>query len=175
MNNTANSDLAGRTCETRILCLGNELLADDSFGLVVAEHLRLCTAPETEVVSTPEAGFHLLDYVLNTRRLVVVDSVMTGKAPVGTIYVLHEDELNVITGGSPHYVGLYESLVLGRTLNLRVAEEVVIVAVEIADCTTLGGEMHSALQAAIPEVIRIVQTLMAEPGKSASRERGISL
>jgi len=159
----------------RVLCLGNELLADDSFGLVVADHLRLCTAPDVDVVSTPEAGFHLLDYVVNTRRLVVVDSVMTGKAPVGTIYVLHEGELNVITGGSPHYVGLYESLVLGRTLNLRVAEEVVIVAVEIADCTTLGGEMDSALHSAIPEVVRIVRTLLTEPGKSAPRGRGISL
>lgn len=149
-------------CDTRVLCLGNELLRDDSLGHVVAGHLRPYANADTEVVSTSESGFHLLDYLLNTRRLVVVDSVLTGKAPVGTIYVLRDNELNVVAGGSPHYVGLYESLVLARRLDLPVAEEVIIVAVEIADCSTLGGEMHSALRAAIPEVIGIVLSMVTD-------------
>lgn len=171
VNSTSRFDSAVRACDTRILCLGNELLADDSFGHVVADHLRPYATPETEIVSTPEAGFHLLDYVLNTRRLVVVDSVLTGKAPVGTIYVLREDELNVLTGGSPHYVGLHESLLLARTLSLPVAKEVIIVAAEIADCTTLGGKMHSDLRTVIPEVVRIVRgiTESGEPVPTQSR------
>ena len=146
----------------RILCLGNELLADDSFGHVVADHLHRYATPEIEVVSTPEAGFHLLDYILNTRRLVVVDSVQTGKAPVGTVYVFRDKDLQIASGSSPHYVGLYESVLLARSLGLAVAGEIVIVAVEIADSTTLGAEMHSALRAAIPEVVQIVRDIMAE-------------
>ena len=167
MNSAPGHDSAEPTCETRILCLGNDLLADDSFGHVVASHLLPYATGDTEIISTPEAGFHLLDYVLDTRRLIVVDSVLTGNAPVGTIHVLHDDELNVVAGGSPHYVGLYESMVLARTLHLRVAKEVVLVAVEIADCTTVGGEMNSALYAAMPEVVRIV--------RSITRERSLDL
>lgn len=172
MNNAPDNDSASRSCNTRILCLGNELLADDSFGHVIAEQLRPFAGEGTEIVSTPEAGFHLLDYVLETRRLIVVDSVLTGKAPIGTIYVLKENELNVVTGGSPHYVGLCEPLALARLLNLRVAEEVVIVAVEIADCTTVGGDLGAVLRAKVPEVIRIIRAI-TESGRPIAMQSGI--
>jgi hydrogenase maturation protease len=160
VNKAAHPEAPARGCDTRILCLGNELLADDSLGHVVANYLRSCLIAETEIVNTPEAGFHLLDYLLDTQRLLVIDSVLTGNAPVGAIHVLREEELNVITGGSPHYVGLRESLLLARALSLTVAEEVVIIAVEIADCTTLGRMMHPAVRRAIPEVIRIARDLL---------------
>jgi hydrogenase maturation protease len=160
VNETAPPEAPAPVYDTRILCLGNELLADDSLGYMVADHLRSYPIGEIEIVSTPEAGFSLLDYFLDTRRLLVVDTVLMGKAPVGTIYVLREEELNVVAGGSPHYVGLYESLVLARALGLPVAEEVVIIAVEIADCTTLGRTMHPAVRRAIPEVIRIARDML---------------
>jgi hydrogenase maturation protease len=99
---------------------------------------------------------------LNTRRLVVVDSILTGKAPVGTTYVFREDELKIAGGTSPHYVGLYESILLGRTLGLQVADEVVIVGVEIADCSTFDGTLHPAVRAAIPEVVQIVGNIISD-------------
>ena len=46
----------------RILCLGNELLADDAFGLVAAEELRR-RFPQLDVVFTTDSGFHLIDYL----------------------------------------------------------------------------------------------------------------
>ena len=151
---------ATRKLTTRVLCLGNELLADDSLGSVVAEHLRQFVPPEVEVISTPEAGFHLLDYVLHVQRLVVVDSVITGTAVPGTIYALHENELQAVPGGSPHYVGLYETLALARVLGLPVAEEVFFFAVEAADCSTLGGEMDPGVLAAIPTLINMVRDMV---------------
>ncbi|HXY07654.1 MAG TPA: hydrogenase maturation protease [Terriglobales bacterium] len=144
----------------RVLCLGNELLADDSLGGIVAEQIRQFAPADVEVVSTPEAGFHLLDYVLNVRRLVVVDTVMTGTGPPGTIYAFHDHELETVPGGSPHYVGLYETLTLARCLELPVADEVVFLAVEAADCSTLGGEMHPGIRAVVPSIIRMVRELL---------------
>lgn len=144
----------------RILCLGNDLLADDSLGIIVAEQIRQLVPSNVEVISTAESGFHLLDYVLDTRRLVVVDTVVTGSAPPGTIYAFHDHELQVIPGGSPHYIGLNETLALARQLGLPVAEEVVFLAVEAADCLTLGGEVHPAVRAAIPGLIGMVRNLV---------------
>jgi hydrogenase maturation protease len=154
----------------RILCLGNELLADDSLGSLVAEHIRQFAPAGVEVLSTPEAGFHLLDYVLNVRRLVVVDTLMTGTAPAGTIYVFHEHELKAIPGGSPHYVGLHETLTLARQLGLPVAEEVFFLAVEAVDCSTLGGEMDPAVVAAVPVLVNLVQD-MVRHGANAPVEK----
>lgn len=149
----------------RVLCLGNDLLADDSVGSVVAQQIRQSAPAEVAVLSTPETGFHLLDYVLDTRRLVVIDTVLTGTAPAGTIYVIRDSELKAVPGGSPHYVGLSEVLALARQLGLPVAEEVIVLAVEAADCSTLGGEMHPAVRAALPALVNMVRDMM--PGKPA--------
>jgi len=156
-------------CDARILCLGNDLLADDSFGYAVADRLRPYADAGTEVVSTSETGFYLMDYLLNARVVVVVDSVLTGKAPVGTIYVLGEGELKVVNGGSPHYVGLSESVALARELRMPVAEAVIIVAVEIADCLTMGGRMNPALTAVIPEVLGIVRSIVTSKRRCKTR------
>jgi hydrogenase maturation protease len=141
----------------RILCLGNELLADDSLGCVVAEHIRQFAPAEVEVVSTPESGFHLLDYVVNTSHLVVIDTVVTGTAAPGTVYALQEKDFRTTAGRSPHYVGLQETLVLARALHLPVTETVVVLAVEAADCTTLGGTMHPAVRAAVPVLLGMIR------------------
>ena len=147
-----------RQVTTRVLCLGNDLLADDSLGSLVAEQVRKLALPNVQVVETPEAGFHLLDYVLHIHRLVVVDTVMTGTASPGTIHEFREDELETVPGGSPHYVGLHETLTLGRCLGLPVADKVVFLAVEASDCSTVGGAMHPAVRAAIPSVVRMVRS-----------------
>ncbi len=115
-------------------------------------------------MGTAESGFYLLEQLVDTRRLVVVDSIVTGNAAVGSIHLFREDDLRVVGGGSPHYVGLFECLALARELHLRVAEDVVIVAVEIGDDLTLGGEMHPALTAAIPKVIAIVRQMVTTAG-----------
>jgi hydrogenase maturation protease len=149
-----------REVAIRVLCLGNDLLADDSLGSLVAEHMWQFAPPHVEVIGTPEAGFHLLDYVLNVHRLIVVDTVVTGTASPGTIHEFHENELETVPGGSPHYVGLYETLTLARCLGLPVAEEVIFLSVEAADCSTVGGAMHPAVRAAVPSVARIVRDLL---------------
>ena len=69
---------------TRVLCLGNELLADDALGAVVAEQLRELLPGTAEVVFTSAMGFDLLDDVLGASRLLVVDTIETGTRPPGT-------------------------------------------------------------------------------------------
>ncbi|MGO9862775.1 MAG: hydrogenase maturation protease [Terriglobales bacterium] len=144
----------------RVLCLGNELLGDDALGCVVAERLRPFASEDVEILCTPESGFYLLDCVLNVGRLVVVDTVQTGNAPPGTIYKFRDSELPLVPGGSPHYVGLCESLALGRKLGLAVAEDVIILAVEAGDCLTIGAEMSPQACAALPVLLGMVRGMM---------------
>lgn len=162
MSSTSNSavDRSGsdaQKCDVRVLCLGNDLLGDDSLGSLVAAHVRQFAPANVEVLSTPETGFHLLDYVLNVSCLIVVDTVVTGSAPLGTIYEFRDADLKSLPGGSPHYVGLFEALAVARHLRLPAAEQVLIVAVEAKDCLTVGEDMHSAVVAAIPALIKMVR------------------
>lgn len=144
--------------DVRILCLGNELVADDALGFVAAARLR---EAGLEAVFSPEAGLNLLDSVEGAARLIVVDTLHTGSAPPGTIHVLRPEQLELSAGPPLHYLGLFEALALARRIGLAVPSDVVIVAVEAADCTTVGGAMTPAVEAAIAEVVDCVRRLVA--------------
>lgn len=136
----------------RILCLGNDLIADDAAGIEAAGELRR-RLPGVEVVESSTSGLYLLDEVVGTDCLVVVDAVVTGRAPPGTIHVFGEGDLDVVPGGSQHYVGLFETLSLVRALGLDGPSEVVLVCVEAADTLTIGGRMTPQVRAALPRLV----------------------
>jgi hydrogenase maturation protease len=144
----------------RVLCLGNDILADDALGSIVAERLREFALEGVEVVSTTDTGFYLFDYVSNTSCLVVIDTVVTGASAPGTIYELEEKDFKTTPGGSQHYIGLQETLALVRALNYQVPEIIKVFAVEAADCLTVGGIMHPAVHAAIPVLLDKVRQTM---------------
>jgi hydrogenase maturation protease len=171
---------------TRVLCLGNDLIADDALGVVAARWLcrrlagvgvplppgpgfdpaatiRAFDHPKVgavEVVETALTGMYLLEAVVGASRLIVVDTVVTGTGPPGRVRVLSEGDFTGPPGGSPHYVGLFETLELARGLGLPVPGEVIIVAVEAADYLTVGGRMTASVGAAVPVVVEKVLALL---------------
>jgi hydrogenase maturation protease len=135
-----------------VLCLGNDLLADDALGFRVARALRRDLGTRgrasVDIVETPESGFA---------------SVVTGQAAPGTVYLIEEDEdWKTTPGTSAHYVGLFDALQAGRAMNLPVAKEVVILAVEAADVVSVGGSMTEAVEAVLPVVVSQVQALLGD-------------
>jgi hydrogenase maturation protease len=103
-----------------------------------------------------------MDHLLGARRLLVVDTIVTGRAKPGAISVFTADRVQpAAPGGSPHFLGLFEVLAVGKRLGLPVPEEMVVIAVEASDCTTVGGGMHPDVQSAIPEVVELVGRILA--------------
>jgi len=149
----------------RVLCLGNELLADDAFGKAVAEQASPVLPKTVEVVFSSMSGLNLLEDILGVSRLLVVDTVQTGTAPHGTRFLLREGDILSVPGGSPHFIGLFETLKLARELLLNVPKEVIILAVEAADCLTVGGSMHPAVQAAVPVVVDWIREFVGTPAR----------
>jgi hydrogenase maturation protease len=159
----AASSAPERAVPFRLLALGNDILGDDAFGLIVARRVAELLPERIEVVSSSAAGFHLLDHVTGAARLLVVDVVQTNRAPAGTLFVVREEDVEVVSGGSPHYTGLFEMLAVARQLDLEAPREVLILAVEAADCLTVGGPMHPAVEAAIPEVVELIRSAAESP------------
>jgi hydrogenase maturation protease len=172
-----------------VLCLGNELIADDGVGPVAAralsERLALAAGAEprlapadpavtvraydlpdlgtVELVETALTGMYLLDSIVGASRIIVVDSAVTGAADPGTVMELSEHDLDGPRGASPHYIGLLETLDLARSLGLDVPADIVIVAVEAGDYWTVGGGMTDAVAAAVPLVVdRALKLLSSE-------------
>ena len=141
-----------------LLGLGNDMLADDAIGLHVARLLQpqLAGHPSIDVRETTEMGLALLDFMTGYSVVVIVDSIQTGQASPGSIHELDAAALEHLTGRTPHFVGVTETLALGRHLGLAMPEQVSIFAIEAEDPFTLSTTMTPALQAALPGIVRRV-------------------
>jgi len=137
----------------RLLGLGNEILADDALGILAAREVERRFGDVIQVAESCEAGFNVLDQLLGVSRLLIVDTIVTGKAKPGTIHIFEEDSVqHPLPGQSLHFIGLFEVLAAARRLGLAAPDRVGIIAVEAADCSTVGGEMHRDVRAAIPKI-----------------------
>ena len=153
--------------------MGNDLLADDAFGLVAAEELKRRFS-HLDVVFTTDSGFHLLDHVCDVRLLVVVDSIQTGQVEPGRLYVSRGAGIRSASGPSPHYVGLFETIDLAKQLLHNVPNDVVILAVEVADCLTLGGEMDGRVKSAVDVVCSLVAELAGSISAKGEQQDQVS-
>lgn len=147
-----------------LLGLGNDILTDDAVGLLIARQLRGEFAGDTRIVvhETQEMGLALLDFITGYREVVLVDAVQTNAAPPGTLHELDADGLKNLTGRTPHFLGVGETLALGRKLDLAMPEHVKIFAIEVADAHTLGTDLSPILQNALPGILpRIREALRA--------------
>lgn len=159
----------------RVLGLGSEILADDALGILAAREIEHAYTGQVEVRCSSSAGFGLLDDLLGAARLLVVDTIITGSAKPGTVYVFTSDQVDAAPGGSPHFLGLFEVLEVARRLHLPVPEQSTIIAVEASDCTTVGGPIHPDVLSAIPEVVEWAGQILGigPPGRIARYQHGI--
>jgi hydrogenase maturation protease len=147
-----------------LLGLGNDILTDDAVGLNIAREIRrrLPDRAHVEVKDTCEMGLSLLDYIVGYRDLVLVDAVQTGQAPPGFLHEVGLDDLKVLPGMSPHFLGIGEILALGRVLSMDVPKRVKVFAVEVADPLTLGTQITPALRQAMPSIIERVMAAVQQ-------------
>jgi hydrogenase maturation protease len=148
-----------------LLGLGNDILTDDAVGLQVVRQLRaeLAGQPGVEVRETMEMGLALLDFMTGYREVVIVDAIQTGRGAPGTVHEVDAEGLKNLAGRTPHFLGVGETLALGRQLGLEMPERVRIFAVEVGDPFTLGTEMTPALQEALTDIVARVRDSLPVP------------
>jgi hydrogenase maturation protease len=147
-----------------VLGLGNDILSDDAVGLKVAAEVRrgLPAKADVEVLEVCEMGLALLDLIVGCRELILIDSIQTGSAAPGTLHEITDVAAPTHRAGSPHFLGVGETLALGRWLELPMPERVRVLAIEVADPFTLSTELTPAVAAAVPKAARRVREWLAE-------------
>ena len=138
-----------------LLGLGNDILTDDAIGLHVVRQLQpqLADHPNIEVRETTEMGLALLDFMTGYSAAVIVDSIQTGRAARGTVHEFDGPALQQLTGRTPHFLGVGETLALGRQLGLAMPEQVKIFAIEVGDPFTLSTDITPELESALPAIV----------------------
>jgi hydrogenase maturation protease len=147
---------------TLVLGLGNDLLADDAVGIKAARRLNAELKGRADVCESSLSGIALMEILAGYDRAILIDAVQTGTAPPGTISELSPADLGQVIAPSPHYAGIPEMLALARRLEIAFPQELKIIAVEVADATTIGGAITPAVEAALPEIEKRVREHLAE-------------
>ena len=159
--------------KTLILGVGSSILTDDSVGLVVAGKLgaRLAGRDDVDVGVNEEAGFSLLEESLGYDRLVIIDSILTGREP-GTVMRLSLEDLGrTIHSNSPHGANLATVMELGRQQKMDVPGIVVIYAIEVVDVLTFGEELTPALASRVGAIVdEIIGEVFPEQSDSPDKQ-----
>lgn len=143
-----------------ILCLGNEIISDDGFGPEIARQLTLHSnlLEHTEVIFAPIAGFHLIDLLAGREKVLIIDTIRTGKAAPGTLYNFPACELapshNLTIS---HQISLPIALELGKRIGAKMPRVLDLIAVEAEDLETIREELTPSVRAAIDKAIELIK------------------
>lgn len=163
---------------TLVLGLGNPILGDDGVGWRVAEQVEARLAGPApfagggsgtpvrgvEVDRLSLGGLRLMERLVGYERAVLVDAIVTGQLPAGTVRCLRLDELDDPGAGhtgSAHDASLPAAMTLGRLLGAELPATPWVVAVEAERISDVGEEMSPAVAAAVPVAVDAVLALLA--------------
>lgn len=142
-----------------VLCLGNELVADDAVGY---EIYRRIEQKNWRVEYCGTGGIDLLPKLTGESEVIVVDAVQFGAQP-GTIHVLPWQDLpSAGRAISAHGLGLRETVEIGLTLDPdQMPQHVTLLGIEGICFNRTREAMTVAVANAIDQAVVKLEQLMA--------------
>jgi hydrogenase maturation protease len=138
--------------------LGNPIMSDDGIGLLVCRkiHERLAGY---DLDLACGAGLHVMDSILGYRKAVIVDSMVTGRFPVGSV-------VRIVPGSGPetrraghsHGVGLFEAMDIARACDAPLPDEIVIYGIEVKDPFSIGDRISDGVMGRFEEIVDFIIT-----------------
>ena len=141
---------------TLVIGVGNILRCDDGVGVHVVERLSEVT-PHIDTLDIALGSVEILEAIRDRDRVFIVDAIQAGGKP-GTIYRVEfsrGEEPPKVTHS--HGVDLLTTLRLGESLYPgKMPKEIVLLAVEAKDITTLSESCTSEVQASAEKVVNTI-------------------
>ncbi len=147
-----------------VLGLGNDILCDDAIGIKVVQCLSEAEKQRENVdfKYTCEMGLALLDYIVGYDSLIIIDSIKTGKVLPGTVLEIGIDDVNCAGMTSPHFLGVKETVELGKKLGLSMPGSIYIFAIEIEDPYTVSENLSETLQKQFDNIIKSIKEKISD-------------
>jgi hydrogenase maturation protease len=145
--------------KTLILGIGNTILTDDGVGIRIAQKIKKKN-PNLEVMEASETGVALLDDVVGYDKLIIIDSIRTGKGKPGELYKLDLKNLRASTNlFSSHGIDIATAFELGQSLGYEIPKHISIYGVETKNNMTLGERCTEEIE---EKLLSIVKQIMEE-------------
>lgn len=156
-----------RVGQTLVLALGNDLLGDDGVGLEAARRIAEQVGGSVDVVETGEAGLALLEVMEGYARALLIDSILTGRYPPGTVLEFSPTDFQKVVAPSPHYAGLPEVLEMARRLDLVFPTDIRILAVEVLNPYEFHIGLSEPVCEALPKLVQRALDILREWHKNS--------
>jgi hydrogenase maturation protease len=152
---------AERAATTIVVGIGNPLLGDDGVGWRVADAVQGALAGREGVTvdSLAVGGLTLMERLVGWDRAILVDAVVTGHDPVGTVRRHDLATLPARAGGhldSAHDVTLQGALDVGRALGAALPRDITVVTIEAASVGVFSEALTPSVSAAVPAAVERV-------------------
>jgi len=143
---------------TLVLGLGNDVAGDDAVGPLVARALLVELDGVADVVESSAAGLALIEVFAGYDRAIVVDSIVTGRNPPGTVTEMGLLDVGRVVASSLHNAGLPELAAVAARLGLGFPSQTVVFAVEVVDPYTFGVGLSEPVAGAVEELVQRVRS-----------------
>lgn len=147
-----------------IVCIGNDLVADDAVGYVIHKVLAAKELPAgTRLKFLGLGGMDLLEVMDGEDLLIVVDAVQLGK-DVGTVHLLSWEQLPSMEPRpvSGHGIGVKEAIEVAKRLYPeRVPGDIRLVGVEGVCFDRVGHPLTAEVEQAVPRAVDAILQLAA--------------
>ena len=153
--------------KTLVVGLGNPILGDDGVGWKIASELQCEKSIPTDVTIECAAlgGITLMESLIGYDRAIIIDSIFTHQAPIGTLRFSKLDDLPNPSLGhmtSAHDTSLQAALQIGRALGAHLPDDITIVTVESEKVYDFSETLTPPIADAVPGAIKIIKQLLVE-------------
>lgn len=145
-----------------ILGLGNTIRGDDGVGIYITKFLEKRLMNLADVITTEEMGLSLLDFLSPYEKVIIIDSIFTGKNDTGEIYVFKEKDLSPRQIISNHYIGIPEIYKIAKKLKIPFPKEVLIIGISVQDPYTIKPELSENLKKIIFEIVKKIEKIIKD-------------
>jgi len=139
-----------------VIGVGNPLLGDDGVGIRVARELSRQVDSRSDVTVTElyAGGLRLMEAMVGFDRALVVDAMVSGSCPPGTVRCFTPEELGATRNlRCAHDTSLPAALAMGQLLGLPLPKEIRVWGVEAACCEEFGEALTSPVEGAVPGLV----------------------
>jgi hydrogenase maturation protease len=142
-----------------VLGIGNEILTDDGIGPRLVNDLRkYCLNKNVHFANACVGGLEIIELLNGYDEAILIDAIRTKNGIPGSVYRFSPDDFHeTLHLSNMHDISFLTALRLGKKLNIKLPEEIRIIAVEIIEDREFSDELTPPLNICYPAILKEIK------------------
>ena len=153
--------------KTLILALGNPILSDDGVALEVAdrltESLHSVEGTQYDIIKSSAATMDIIPKLAGYDRLVVLDAIQLGSAPIGTVHRFSLADLaSTVHISSPHDINFATAFQMAKKWGYHIPEDIRIYGIEVKELSRFSQGCTPQITEKLHDIVEHILRDLAE-------------